>query len=41
MHIHQPGIAGGLGIAVSHADRDHFLQGEDIAEIGREIAKHR
>jgi hypothetical protein len=41
VQIDQPGIAGRLGIAVRHAHRDDFLQGEHIAEIGGKIAEHR
>jgi hypothetical protein len=41
VQIDEAGIAGGLSIAVGHADRDHLLQTQHIAKIVGKIAEHR
>lgn len=41
MQAHQRGFAGRLGVAVCHASDGCFLQGQDIAEIVREILEER
>jgi hypothetical protein len=41
MQVDQGGVAGRLGEAVGHPDRDRFLQRQDIVEVVREIAEHR
>ncbi len=41
MKIDETGVAGGLGIAVGHADHGRFLQAQHIVDIVRPVAQER